>query len=82
MGKFITNTILHMARSQNSFIKKLKADKKRKKQTEKMQKRLEKSKSKKEEGDEGKKTEFVMGFVDEHGNVVTELPDEDNNELE
>ena len=47
-------------------------------------KRLEKAKIKKEEEESGveKKTELVMGFVDEHGNVVTELPDEENNELE
>ena len=71
-----------MARSQNSFMKKLKADKKRKKKAEKMQKRLERSKEKREEGMDGSKTGIVMGYVDENGNVVADKDDDQNNDLE
>lgn len=59
-----------MARSQNSFIKKLKAEKKRKKKKEKFEKRLEK-KNQETSGD----LEDMMAYVDEFGNIVDEPPE-------
>jgi S-adenosylmethionine hydrolase len=61
-----------MARSQNSFIKKQKAERKRKKQAEKLQKRIEK-KNQETSG----KLEDMIAYVDEFGNIVDEPPTED-----
>ena len=58
-----------MARSQNSFIKKLKAEKKKKKQAEKLQKRLEK-KNQETSGS----LEDMIAYVDEYGNVQSGAP--------
>ena len=64
-----------MARSQNSFIKKLKAEKKRKKKEAKFQKRLEK-KNQETSGD----LEDMLAYVDEDGNITSEPPEEDPTE--
>ena len=56
-----------MAKSQNSFIKKQKADRKKKKQAEKLQKRLEK-KDKETSGS----LNNMIAYVDEFGNIVDE----------
>ena len=60
-----------MARSQNSFIKKQKAERKRKKQEDKLQKRLEK-KNKPTNGN----LEDMMAYVDEFGNITATPPEE------
>lgn len=61
-----------MARSQNSFIKKKKADQKRKKQQEKLERKLEKkNKPKSTEED-------MMAYLDEDGNIVSSPPSEKN----
>ena len=57
----------YMARSQNSFIKKLKAEKKRKKKQEKFQKKMEK-KNAETSGD----LKDMIAYVDEDGNLTTE----------
>lgn len=64
-----------MARSQNSFIKKLKAEKKAKKKQEKFKKKLEK-KDKETSGD----LENMMAYVDEFGNITSEPiePEQEN----
>lgn len=59
-----------MARSQNSFIKKTKAEKKKKKQKEKFQKKLEK-KNQPKSGD----LENMLAYVDEFGNITTDPPE-------
>lgn len=64
-----------MARSQNSFIKKQKAEKKRKKQAEKFQKKLE-NKDKKTSG----ALEDMIAYVDEFGNIVDTPPEENTEE--
>ncbi len=64
-----------MARSQNSFIKKLKAEKKRKKREEKFQKKLER-KNKEKSGD----LESMMAYLDEDGNITTK-PIEDHTRI-
>lgn len=61
-----------MARSQNSFIKKLKAEKKAKKRQEKFKKKLEK-KDKSTSGD----LEDMMAYVDEFGNITSKPTDEE-----
>jgi uncharacterized protein YaaR (DUF327 family) len=58
-----------MARSQNSFIKKKKAEEKKKKKNEKFEKRLEK-KSTESSG----KLEDMMAYVDENGNLSDTPP--------
>ncbi len=60
-----------MARSQNSFIKKLKAEKKRKKKAEKFQKKMDK----KNEETSGKLKDMIA-YVDEDGNILDEPPEE------
>lgn len=60
-----------MARSQNSFIKKQKAEKKRKKKQEKFQKRIDK-KNQETNGD----LENMLAYLDENGNIISE-PTED-----
>ncbi len=60
-----------MARSQNSFIKKLKAEKKRKKQQEKFEKKMEKK-----HHETSGKLDDMIAWVDEDGNIVDEKPEE------
>ena len=62
-----------MVKSQNSFIKKQKAEKKRKKKQEKMQKRLEK------ESGSGE-LEDMIAYVDEFGNISSTPPEEPKEE--
>lgn len=64
-----------MARSQNSFIKKQKAERKRKKKAEKFQRRIEK----KHEDTSGK-LEDMIAYVDEFGNIVDTPPEEETSE--
>ncbi|WP_143961018.1 cold-shock protein [Litoribacter populi] len=59
-----------MGRSNNSFIKKLKADKKAKKRKEKLVNRLEK----KEQPSSGK-LEDMIAYVDEFGNISDTPPE-------
>jgi S-adenosylmethionine hydrolase len=59
-----------MARSQNSFIKKQKAEKKRKKQAEKLAKRLDKKKQ-----ETSGSLDDMIAYVDEFGNIV-DTPEE------
>ena len=59
-----------MARSQNAFIKKQKAELKRKKQEEKFQKKLEK-KNVETDGS----LNNMLAYVDEFGNIVDEKPE-------
>ncbi len=61
-----------MARSQNSFIKKLKAEKKKKKKQEKFQKKLEK-KNKETNGE----LENMLAYLDEDGNIISEPEETD-----
>jgi len=61
-----------MARSQNSFIKKQKAEKKKKQQAEKLQRKLDKKKEEKN-GD----LDSMMAYVDEFGNITSEPPTDD-----
>jgi hypothetical protein len=63
-----------MARSQNSFIKKVKAEKKKKKKQEKFQKKIEK-KNHETNGD----LENMLAYLDENGNIVSE-PSENKGE--
>lgn len=56
-----------MARSQNSFIKKQKAEKKKKKNQEKFQKKIEK-KNQETNGN----LENMMAYLDENGNIVSD----------
>jgi uncharacterized protein YaaR (DUF327 family) len=65
-----------MARSQNSFIKKQKAQKKRKKKEEKFKKKMEKKNQ-----DTSGALEDMMAYVDEFGNILSEPP-EDSDESE
>lgn len=61
-----------MSRSQNSFIKHQKAEKKRKKRQEKIQKKIDKK-------DQEKNTMGDMiAYVDEFGNITDEPPTEEN----
>ncbi len=60
-----------MARSQNSFIKKQKAEKKRKKNQEKFQKRIDK-KNQDTKGD----LENMLAYLDENGNIVSKPSDD------
>jgi hypothetical protein len=64
-----------MARSQNSFIKKQKAERKRKKRQEKIQRKIEK-KNKDTSGD----LKDMMAYLDEDGNIVDESPEENSQE--
>lgn len=66
-----------MARSQNSFIKKVKAEKKRKKREEKFKKKLER-KGKETSGD----LENMMAYLDEDGNIVNKPLEETEEETE
>jgi len=61
-----------MARSQNSFIKKQKAQKKLKKKKEK----LEKKKERQENNNKGGDLSDMIAYVDEFGNIVDEKPEE------
>jgi hypothetical protein len=59
-----------MARSQNSFIKKAKAEKKRKKRKEKIQRKIDKKNQKK-----GGSFEDMLAYLDEDGNITSTPPD-------
>ncbi len=61
-----------MARSQNSFIKKLKAEKKKKKRQEKFQKKLDKGKQ-----ETSGSLEDMIAYVDEFGNILDSPPEEE-----
>ncbi len=63
-----------MARSQNSFIKKLKAEKKKKKQAEKLQKKIDKKNNPKAGMDD------MIAYIDEDGNITSEPPEEGEND--
>ena len=60
-----------MARSQNSFIKNQKAQKKQKKRQEKLQKKIDK----KDQETSGKLDDMIA-YVDEFGNILDEPPEE------
>ncbi|MDH5399441.1 MAG: cold-shock protein [Cyclobacteriaceae bacterium] len=60
-----------MKRSNNSYIKKLKAEKKRKKKEEKAKKMDERKKEPKSSG-----LDDMMAYVDEFGNISAEPPEE------
>lgn len=60
-----------MARSQNSFIKNQKAQKKKKKRQEKLQKKIDK----KEQETSGSLDDMIA-YVDQFGNIVDEPPEE------
>jgi uncharacterized protein YaaR (DUF327 family) len=62
-----------MARSNNSFIKKQKADKKAKARKEKLQKRIEKTKS-----SSSTDLESMIAYVDKFGNITSEPPVEED----
>lgn len=64
-----------MGRSNNSFIKKQKADKRLKKRQEKIKKKTERKKN-----SLGGDLENMMAYVDEFGNISTEPPEEDKKE--
>jgi len=66
-----------MARSNNSFIKKLKEEKKRKKKEEKFKKKLER-KNAPSSGD----LDDMLAYVDEEGNITTEPPEEQTETVE
>jgi len=60
-----------MSRSQNSFIKNQKAQKKKKKRQEKLQKKIDK----KEQETSGKLDDMIA-YVDEFGNILDSPPEE------
>jgi hypothetical protein len=60
-----------MARSNNSFIKKLKADKRAKLRKEKLQKRVEKTKN-----SSSSNLDSMIAYVDKFGNITSEPPDD------
>lgn len=60
-----------MGRSNNSFIKKQKAERKRKKKQEKFQRKLDK----KEQPTDGS-LDNMIAYVDEFGNITDEPPEE------
>lgn len=60
-----------MSRSQNSFIKHQKAEKKRKKRQEKIQKKIDKK-----DQDTSGALDDMIAYVDEFGNIVDEKPEE------
>ena len=61
-----------MGRSQNQFIKKKKAQAKRKKKQAKFEKRIEKKNQSKDSN-----LENMLAFVDENGNISAVPPDKD-----
>lgn len=63
-----------MSRSQNSFIKKLKAEKKRKKKIAKDERRQER----KENNNKGAELSEMMAYVDEFGNISSTPPEEED----
>ncbi|OFX61519.1 MAG: cold-shock protein [Bacteroidetes bacterium GWA2_30_7] len=63
-----------MARSNNSFIKKQKADKKSKIRKEKLQKKVVKTKS-----STSNDIDSMIAYVDEFGNITNEPPEQINN---
>jgi hypothetical protein len=66
-------------RSQNSFIKKQKAEKKRKKRLEKIQKKIDKKNQ-----DTDGSLDNMMAYLDDDGNIIPEKeesPEVENNKL-
>ena len=63
-----------MSRSQNSFIKHQKAEKKRKKRQEKIQKKIDKK------DQETNTMDTMIAYVDEFGNLTDTPPEEDSQE--
>ena len=61
-----------MSRSQNSFIKHQKAEKKRKKRQEKLQKKIDK----KDQETSGALNDMIA-YVDEFGNILDSPPEEE-----
>ena len=61
-----------MGRSQNSFIKNQKANKRKKKRQEKLQKKFDK----KDQETSGKLDDMIA-YVDEFGNIVDTLPEDE-----
>lgn len=61
-----------MSRSQNSFIKHQKAEKKRKKRQEKIQKKIDKKDQETDTMDD------MIAYVDEFGNITNEPPEPQN----
>jgi hypothetical protein len=60
-----------MARNNNSYIKKVKADKRAKKRKEKFQKRITKSRN-----SEKSSFESMIAYVDKFGNITSEPPED------
>ena len=60
-----------MARSQNSFIKNQKAQKKKKKRQEKLERKIEKK-----EHETSGSLDDMIAYVDEFGNIVDEKPED------
>lgn len=58
-----------MAKSNNAFIKKLKAQKKKKKKLDKIEKKKNREKT-------GGSLEEMIAYVDEFGNITSESPEE------
>ena len=66
-----------MGRNQNAYIKKQKAEQKRKKKLAKQQK-MEERKSQ----ETSSKLEDMMAYVDEFGNITSEPPEEKDNQTD
>jgi hypothetical protein len=66
-----------MARSNNSFIKKQKADKKAKIRKEKLQKRIEKTKN-----SSSTNLESMIAYVDKFGNILSEPPVDSDSKID
>ena len=64
-----------MGGNQNSYIKKKKAEAKRKKKQAKFEKRLEKKNQPK-----SGKLDDMLAYVDEYGNITSEPPEEESSE--
>ena len=65
-----------MAKSNNAFIKKLKAEKKKKKKLEKIEKKKERKKT-----SSGGALEDMIAYVDEFGNISSTPPEESTSEV-
>jgi hypothetical protein len=60
-----------MARNNNSYIKKVKADKRAKKRKEKFQKRIDRNRN-----SEKSSFENMIAYVDKFGNITSEPPED------
>lgn len=61
-----------MGRNQNSFIKNQKANKKKKKRMEKLQRKIDKK-----DQDTSGELDDMIAYIDEHGNILDEPPEEE-----